>query len=714
MTIHERAIASYPAPTRVQIRRDGTTTAAHSLAPGAMAVSYGDKRLNVGVDVAVDPSGIISFPGVAELASQLANYETSAHASATYLTQANAASTYETSVHAAATYETQAHATATYETQAHATATYLPLTTAAATYLTQANAASTYLTQANAASTYLTPAQGDARYLTPGQAAGLYLPIAGGTLTGNLGIYSGVASAAPRSILDVVGNANADGGVTAVIQNKSNGANASAYFSLQNDLGHGVTIGAYSSTHPDVGSGPYGPDGCVIVTPCAKGMAVGTQNAAPLIFQTNGTFQAVISPTGGLTMDQFANPGVDGSQITIKNRATTGYSQFVLYNDVTLFQITYTGSGYGGTAPVKPDMAMLASRGANGILINTYVAAPIILAIGSEVAAAFNTASPHYLALGPLVGAPNNARFMVDALESKNGMACFYIGNASTGNAAQCGVQVYTPNSTAALNITGPNFTAAGAPYAPDQAYLTSGNCAAGLMLITTHFPAPIQFAVNSQVQAIMGMASATGVAWHAFGQGITGQIGSAFLGINYDTRQTGGLGLSDRYGGGLWYIGPGVGTGAAQINLNFYNNNKGAMQLSMDPNWGALILPSLIFYSAASPNMFWRSPDGYVGYQSSSLKHKADLEDIPVETARDIIAKLKPFTYRSLGPMDDDKRFIGLGAEDLHEIEPLLVTYGKDDEPLSVMYDRLPVIEAIVIQDLMKRVDKLEKRARH
>lgn len=787
MTIHERNIASYPPPTRNQIRRDAAATANASLRPGGMAVSYASKRLSVGVDPSVDPSGLLSFLASAELA-------------ATYLTQASAAATYLTQANAAATYLTQANA--------------------AATYLTQANAAATYLTQANAAATYLTPVQGDARYLTPGQANGLYLPLAGGTLTGPLGInvapsaanvlnmqatqnapvyaqlkntavnasasaafvaysdsgnfamlrqystalgvagifrgdgallyasgaggltlataaaqplyfvtnnvevgrfaangFFGIGTNNPGALLDVGGNVNADGGVVGRVKNASNGANASTYFAVQNDLGNGVTLGTYSSGHPITGTQiGYTADGCVIATQCAGGMAIGMQSGnGALALMTNGVFQFVISPAGGVTMDQYTNPGVDGSAITIKNRATTGYAQVVLYNDVNLFQMSYLGSAYGGSGLAKPDQMMFASRGAQGMLFNTYVDAPIVFGIASQFVAGFNKTNG-YLGLGPLLGGPNNARYMIDALENKNGATAIYLGNGSGAASAQCGFQCYTTNSTASLMITGPNFTAAGSPYAPDMGYLTSGNAAAGLLIITQKFQAPIRFNVGGTGGYVATFnETAAGYPWYVFRcDGAATQMASYCFGIQYDNRYASGLCLSDAASGYSWVLGPSVGSGANDGHFNIYSHNNARLTFSLDWSWGAIILPNMTLTTASAANCWFNTANAYIYYSTSSLKYKADLEAITVDEAKEVINKLRPFSYRSLGPLDDqDRRFVGLGAEDLDVIDPRLVSYGKDG-PENVMYDRLAAIEAVVLQDLMKRVAALEKRTRH
>jgi hypothetical protein len=90
-------------------------------------------------------------------------------------------------------------------TQATADALFLTPAEGNAAYATPASVASAVTTHEAAAdphAIYLTQTEGDARYQTPAQAAGLYLPLTGGTLSGNL-TFGGTG----RRILGDFGNA---------------------------------------------------------------------------------------------------------------------------------------------------------------------------------------------------------------------------------------------------------------------------------------------------------------------------------------------------------------------------------------------------------------------------------------------------------------------------------------------------------------------------
>ena len=72
----------------------------------------------------------------------------------------------------------------------------------------------------------------------------------------------------------------------------------------------------------------------------------------------------------------------------------------------------------------------------------------------------------------------------------------------------------------------------------------------------------------------------------------------------------------------------------------------------------------------------------------SSSLRYKNNIA--PFNFGLNLVKRLKPITFNwKDGGMAD----LGLGAEDVAAIEPLLVTYNKDGQVEGVKYDRIGVI---------------------
>jgi hypothetical protein len=88
-------------------------------------------------------------------------------------------------------------------------------------------------------------------------------------------------------------------------------------------------------------------------------------------------------------------------------------------------------------------------------------------------------------------------------------------------------------------------------------------------------------------------------------------------------------------------------------------------------------------------------------------MRYKTDVMDVD-EDWRRVVRALRPITYRSRAPADDpSRRWYGLIAEEVSEIEPQLVHYTRDDVgndlPDSVQYDRLAVILLKAVQELLK-----------
>lgn len=135
------------------------------------------------------------------------------------------------------------------------------------------------------------------------------------------------------------------------------------------------------------------------------------------------------------------------------------------------------------------------------------------------------------------------------------------------------------------------------------------------------------------------------------------------------------------------------------------------------------LVLPSnyvrsqLIYDTTigSAANMFIGS--NYTIYRStSSIKYKTDVEDLWSSYAEKVL-DLRPVWFRSLCKDDPkDHSYYGFIAEEVAEIDPRLVHWGKDEDgnptPEGVQYDRLVPHLVHLIKDLRARVEQLESAA--
>lgn len=124
--------------------------------------------------------------------------------------------------------------------------------------------------------------------------------------------------------------------------------------------------------------------------------------------------------------------------------------------------------------------------------------------------------------------------------------------------------------------------------------------------------------------------------------------------------------------------------------------------------NTGAAFLPT-IGTTASAANAFIdnaSSPVNNILRSTSSRRYKTDESDIPSERLA-ALRKLKPIEFNSLASADNpDKRFVGYAAEDVAEIDEVLVNRDAEGRPDGVQYDRVLLM---LVADLQKRIAKLE-----
>lgn len=89
----------------------------------------------------------------------------------------------------------------------------------------------------------------------------------------------------------------------------------------------------------------------------------------------------------------------------------------------------------------------------------------------------------------------------------------------------------------------------------------------------------------------------------------------------------------------------------------------------------------------------------------SSSLRYKTAVSSFPSGTQ--LVKRLQPITFNwKDGGMHD----LGLGAEDVAAIEPLLVTYNKDGQVEGVKYDRIGVVLVNAVKEQQGHIESLQK----
>ncbi len=99
----------------------------------------------------------------------------------------------------------------------------------------------------------------------------------------------------------------------------------------------------------------------------------------------------------------------------------------------------------------------------------------------------------------------------------------------------------------------------------------------------------------------------------------------------------------------------------------------------------------------------------GQLGTATSSLRFKEDVADMG--TASDELMKLRPVTFHYKAAYDDGQRVLqyGLIAEEVAAVDPGLVQYGDDGQPLTVRYH---FVNAMLLGEVQKQHADLARQA--
>ena len=113
---------------------------------------------------------------------------------------------------------------------------------------------------------------------------------------------------------------------------------------------------------------------------------------------------------------------------------------------------------------------------------------------------------------------------------------------------------------------------------------------------------------------------------------------------------------------------------------------------------WGKLVISSL---GTTGGTALCLNGSNTVAFCSSSLRYKKDLS--PFTGGLDLVKRFQPitFTWR-----DNGRKDLGLGAEDVAKIDPLLITYNATGEIEGVKYDRISVVLLNAVKEQQKQID--------
>lgn len=108
----------------------------------------------------------------------------------------------------------------------------------------------------------------------------------------------------------------------------------------------------------------------------------------------------------------------------------------------------------------------------------------------------------------------------------------------------------------------------------------------------------------------------------------------------------------------------------------------------------------------AAGATSVCRNASNQLATCSSSLRYKSNIA--PFNRSISLISRLKPITFDW---RDGGMRDLGLGAEDVAAIEPLLVTYNAKGEVEGVKYDRIGVVLINAVKEQQQVIERQNER---
>ena len=210
-------------------------------------------------------------------------------------------------------------------------------------------------------------------------------------------------------------------------------------------------------------------------------------------------------------------------------------------------------------------------------------------------------------------------------------------------------------------------------------------------------------------------------------GKATTTAGGNAFFGANAGNANTTGsnntiIGANaDFFGGGNFTFATAIGAGAVvslsnEITLGRANGSD-SVDIPGQVLIGGQVTASggIVIFSgtlqlgtlgAAGNTAICLNASDRVGTCSSSLRYKTNLA--PYRSGLNILNRLRPITFDwKDGGMHD----LGLGAEDVEKIDPLLVTYNKQGQVEGVKYDRIGVVLVNAVKEQQAEIERQKQQ---
>lgn len=151
--------------------------------------------------------------------------------------------------------------------------------------------------------------------------------------------------------------------------------------------------------------------------------------------------------------------------------------------------------------------------------------------------------------------------------------------------------------------------------------------------------------------------------------------------------------------------------------NTGVFRGGSGDLRVSCNGTTGMIVQPSNfyargVWFTATASAVDVRAINSYgqLGYFSSSLDTKTDIEPLDLDRALALIDGLEPIWYRSTNEVDrPDWSHYGFAAEHVADLDPRLVGFDDEGKPRTVAYASMVVPLVAYVRALAARVTELE-----
>lgn len=323
-------------------------------------------------------------------------------------------------------------------------------------------------------------------------------------------------------------------------------------------------------------------------------------------------------------------------------------------------------------------------------------------AVGTS-ALAGNSSGNYSVAVGYNTGATNSSGTMTAV-----GAYALNANTSGTGNAA-LGINALTSNTTGGANIG-----------IGDNAVRTnttgSYNVGVGIQSLFSNTTASNNTAVGYQSL----YSNTTGGSVSAFGyqagysyNNASETYGSVFLGQSSGRNTTGhdntfvgaGSGYNVTSGSNNVIIGACQGGSGTPINAtgsNYVVFSDGSGTVKGYFNNSNYLVLNYVGTTASSPNLYWNGGTGLVSYNTSALKYKTNVRDLPQID----ITKFRPVVYNSLCDGDDKTQdHFGFIADEVDSVGYKQIVNYRDGQVDGFQYDRMTVVLTQAVQQLLATV---------